>query len=139
MREFQFFRARLGVIVIQSLDQRGDRRMQLCAQSLFELLFCQRRHRYGFARRSVLARIEVEGQEALSHHRYAGKLGGLEAPLFRRLESGFTEHWMAADGLRIYHLAALTYRDLDLDCALRSRAFGYWRVSRLNFPGRLTL
>src|SRR5262245_50700415 len=113
--------------------------MQLASQLLFELFFGQRRHRYGFARRSGLALAEVEGQEALSLHRYAGKFRGLEAPLFCRPESGFTEHWMAADGLRIHHLAALTYRDLDLDCALRSRAFGYWRVSRLNFPGRLTL
>src|SRR5262245_3741836 len=138
-REFQFFRAGLRVFVIQSFNHCGDRRMQLGAQLLVELLFGQRRHRYGFARRKGLARVEVEGNDALSLHRYAGKFSGLEAPLFRRLDSGFTEQWMTADRLRIHHLAALTYRDLDLDCALHSRAFGYWRVSRLNFPGRLTL
>src|SRR5262245_33054139 len=138
-REFQFFRARLRIFVIQSFNHCGDLRVQLGEQSLFELFFGQRRHRYGFARRGGLARVEVEGDDALSLHRYAGKFRGLEAPLFRRLESGFTEHWMAADGLRIHHLAALTYRDLDLDCAFHARAFGYLRVSGLDFPGRLTL
>src|SRR5262249_59659672 len=34
-REFQFFRARLRVFVIQSFNHYGDRRMQLCAQLLF--------------------------------------------------------------------------------------------------------
>src|SRR5262245_53612837 len=112
-REFQFFRARLRVFVFQSFDQSGDRRMQLSAQLLVELLFCQRRHRYGFARRGVIARIEVEGQDALSFHRLAGKLRRLEAPLFRRLESGVFEHGVAVDTLRIDHLTAFIDRDLD--------------------------
>src|SRR5262245_9290477 len=138
-REFQFFRARLRVLVIQSFNHRGDRRMQLCAQLLVKPLFCQRRHRGGFDRRSALARDGVEGHDALSLHRLAGQFRGLEAPLLRRLEGGVAEQWMAVDDTCVDHLAAFTDRDFDLNGALCSCGFGYRRVSGLYFPGRAAL
>src|SRR5262245_1574691 len=113
--------------------------MQLGEQLLLELIFRQRRHRYVLARRGVLARIEVEGQDALSLDRYAGKFRGLEAPLFRRLECGVAEQRVAVDDPRADHFATLVDRDLDLNCAFCACSFGYRRVSRLSLSGRATL
>src|SRR5262245_20850564 len=113
--------------------------MQLGSQLLFELFFGQRRHRYGFARRSGFARIEVEGQDSLSLHRLAGQFRGLEAPLLRPLEGGVAEHRMAVDDTRVDHFAIFVDGDLDLNSALCSCGFGYRRVSRLNFLGRAAL
>src|SRR5262245_56328797 len=113
--------------------------MQFGAQLLLELIFRQRRHRYVLARRGVLARIEVEGQDALSLDRYAGKFRGLEAPLFRRLECGVAEQRVAVDDPRADHFATLVDRDLDLNCAFCACSFGYRRVSRLNFLSRAAL
>src|SRR5262249_32335097 len=96
-REFQFFRARLRVFVMESFNQCGDRRMQLGSQSLFEPFFGQRRQRYGFAWRGVLDPIEVEGKHTFHFDGLTVEDGGLEAPLFRRLESGVVENGVAAD------------------------------------------
>src|SRR5262245_6105017 len=132
-REFQFFSARLRALVLQSVDHRGDRRMKLGAQLLLELFFRQLSHRNGLAPRSVLACIKVEGQDPLSLHRYAGKFRWFESPLLRRLDSGVAEYRMAADNLRVDHLATFVDRDLDLNRAFCPCGFCYRWVSRLNF------
>src|SRR5262249_50173695 len=138
-RKFQFFGARPGVFVLQSIDHRGDRRMQLGEQLSADLFFGQRRQRRGGDRSGVLARIEVEGNDGLSLHRLAGQLGWLESPLLRRLKRGVAQQWMTIDDLRVDYLSTLVNRDLNLNRAAGPRGPGERRVWRLNFRGRAAL